>query len=74
MTEKSTAAREYTRVYRLIEIAAVLGFHRDTIERAINAGDLSAVKIGSQWTCTRSDLVAWLGEGRFEELFRGRAT
>ena len=57
------------RVYTPAEIARSLKVGEETIRREIKRGRLSAIKVGNQYRATAGDLIKWLGEARYVELF-----
>jgi hypothetical protein len=61
-------------MFTVADIMRMTGFSRTPIIKEIKLGKLPAVSIGSQWCCTRSDLVAWVGEQRANELITNYQT
>jgi excisionase family DNA binding protein len=59
-------------VYTPEEVAKTLRISEETVRREIRANHLGAQRIGKQYRIAPSDLVAYLGEVRFIELFAWR--
>lgn len=51
------------------EVAHVLRVDEETVRREIRRGRLTAVQVGRQYRLTASDLIGWLGQERYTELF-----
>lgn len=52
------------RFYSVAELADVTGYHRDTIYRAIDGGELVASKPRGKWLIAGDAINAWLQAGR----------
>jgi excisionase family DNA binding protein len=52
------------RFYSVAELAALTGYHRDSIYRAIEAGGLSAAKPRGKWLIAGAAINAWLDAAR----------
>ena len=61
---------EYQRIYTPTEVAQILRVNEETIRREIRREQLRALQIGRQYRITAADLMAWLGEERYVEIFR----
>jgi excisionase family DNA binding protein len=61
--------REYY-VYTPAEVARALRVNEETVRREIRRDQLGAVQVGRQYRITVPDLIAWLGQERYLELFR----
>ena len=59
----------HERVFTPAEVARVLRVDEETVRREIRRGRLGAVQVGRQYRLTSSDLMGWLGQVRFVELF-----
>lgn len=57
-------------VYTPAEVARALRVNEETVRREIRREQLGAVQIGRQYRITVPDLIAWLGQERYLELFR----
>ncbi len=53
--------------YRVAEVAKMLGVSHDSVQRAINRGDLKGIRIGGVTLILVSDLEAYLDELRGED-------
>lgn len=50
--------------FTLAEAAAVLSCHKETLRRAITAGELRAARLGREYRISRADLQAfWTAQG-----------
>lgn len=50
--------------YTLAEAASVLSCHKETLRRAIQAGELQAARLGREYRVSRADLQAfWTAQG-----------
>lgn len=50
MAKEKRSITELNRLYYSInEVAEIFGVHRNTIKNRINAKEIEAIKIGSQW-------------------------
>ena len=50
--------------FTLAEAASVLSCHKETLRRAIQAGELQAAKLGREYRISRADLQAfWTAQG-----------
>lgn len=50
--------------FTLAEAAAVLSCHKETLRRAIAAGEMQAARVGSAYRISRADLQAfWTAQG-----------
>ena len=54
------------RTLGLIEAAALLRIHKDTLQRRARAGAIPGAKIGKQWVFLEADLVGYL-KGHYQE-------
>ncbi len=51
----------------LDHVAAILGYKVDTIRRWIKRGRIAAVKIGSEWRITQSELSAFIAQQKAKQ-------
>ena len=59
--------------YTLAEAAAVLSCHKETLRRAIQAGELQAARLGREYRISRLDLQAfWVTQGGGELFASGQ--
>lgn len=57
-------ARMRKTTYTLAEAAEVLSCHKETLRRAIQAGELQAARLGREYRISRADLQAfWTAQG-----------
>jgi excisionase family DNA binding protein len=52
------------RFYSVAELAEVTGYHRDSIYRAIESGELAALKPRGKWLIAGTAINEWLHIGR----------
>ena len=57
-------------IYTPAEVAHVLRVNEETVRREIRREQLGALQVGRQYRITAPDLIAWLGQDRYFELFR----
>lgn len=56
--------------YTPAEVASVLRVTEETVRREIRREQLGALQVGRQDRITAPDLIAWLGQERYVELFK----
>jgi excisionase family DNA binding protein len=61
-------------VYTTTEIAQRLRVSEESVRREIRRGQLQAMQIGRLYRATSGDLIAWLGEVRYNQLFADKPT
>lgn len=57
---RASRDRDQDRTLNTEEAAAYLGFHRDTVRKMLQRGELPGVHIGRQWRIRKADLDAHL--------------
>jgi len=51
---------EDLRLYTVAEVAELLGFNQQVVQRKLAAGDLPGYRLGKEWRVERSQLLTWL--------------